>query len=296
MSATLACIAGEEIYRQWEAERLTGESLGRRDTPFGASGEIFLVEVDGPRFYLLPRYGKGMSKTAPRKIPDRANMYALKDLGVEHVLAWGAGGSITHNVAIGDLVILNDVVDFTYLRHKTFFEDCPLGYLRQFPVFCPTMRHVVSEVLHEMKLIYHGSGIAAVREGPRLETPAEVRMLATVGAEVVTHAFVPEVFLAKELELCYGAVCYVVKYAETGSRHKPFATGDLFGGITRQSDSERLAGVVASMSQIAANIAGAVESAPVICECSQTMATYKRENDLPDDWRGWFAPAAGRGG
>ena len=288
MSATIACIAGEEIYRQWQAERLTGRSLGRQETPFGQSGEVLLVEVDSRQFYLMPRYGMGMMKTSPRLINDRANMYALKDLGVRQVLAWGAGGAITHNVAVGDMVVVSDVMDFTHLRERTFFEDNPLGYLRQFPVFCPTLRRAISEVLHEMKLVHHTSGVVAVREGPRLETPAEVKMLATVGAEVVSHAFVPEVFLARELELCYAGICYAVKYAETGSRYRPFAAGELFGGITQASDADRLAGVVASMSQIVANLAGHLDSAEGICECDRSMDPLRRQYDLPEDWRRWF--------
>jgi len=92
MPVTLACIAGEEVYRQWDAGRIAGEKLGARNTPFGLSGEIFLVRQDGQSFYFLPRYGVGMGKPAPRKVPCRANMYALKDLGVQCVLAWGPAG------------------------------------------------------------------------------------------------------------------------------------------------------------------------------------------------------------
>ncbi len=288
MSAMIACIAGEEVYRQWNVGRIAGERLTPRQTPFGASGEIFLVQTDGHRFCLLPRYGEGMNKTAPRKVNDRANLYALKDLGVQYVLAWGPGGAITHNVGVGDLVILNDVIDSTYLRDKTFFENSPLGFLRQFPVFCPTLRRTAGEVLHDMKLVYHSNGTAVVREGPRLETPAEVRMLATMGAEIITHTFAPEVFLARELELCYAAICYVVNYAETGSRHRPFATGDLFGGLTQKSDADRLSGVVGSMSQIVANLAEALDASSKICECDQTMAGHRREYALSEDWREWF--------
>jgi len=289
MSAKVACIAGEEVHRQWRAGRIAGEMLGPRKTPFGDSGEVILVAGDGQEFYLLARHGEGLAKTSPRGINDRANMYALKDLGVECVVGWGPGGAITHSMAVGDLVILNDLIDFTHLRDKTFFESSPLGFLRQFPVFCPTLRRALGEVLHEMKLVYHATATAAVREGPRLETPAEIRMLATVGAEVVTHTFVPEVFLAKELELCYAGVCYVVNYAETGSRHRPFAAGDLFGGLTQESDTERLTGAVSSMSQIAANVAALAENGERICQCRETMAGYRRKYQLGDDWRQWMA-------
>jgi 5'-methylthioadenosine phosphorylase len=288
MAVTIACIAGEEIHRQWEAGRIEGQKIGRVDTPFGPSGEVLLVHSPSADYYLLSRHGHGRAKTSPARINDRANFYALKDLGVEHVLAWGPGGAITHNIAVGDLVILSDVIDKTYLRQRTFFEDSPLGYLRQFPVFCPYLRRAVGQVLHDMKLVYHGNGVAAVCEGPRLETPAEIRMLATVGAEVVTHAFVPELFLAKELQLCYTAVCYVVNYAETGSRHRPFAAGSLFGPLSEKPDDERLAGVVGAMSQIARGVAQFVVQTPRTCECGRTMAHFQRAYNLPPDWRQWF--------
>jgi len=288
MAAKIACIAGEEIYRQWHARHVSGKKLGHRDTPFGPSGEIFDVETDGESFYLLSRYGEGLGKTAPHKINNRANLYALKDMGVNFILSWGPGGAITHNIAVGDLVILSDVIDQTHLRTRTFFEESPLGFLREFPVFCPTLRQVVGEVLHSMKLVYHGGGIVAVREGPRLETPAEVRMLGTMGAEIVTHSFVPEVFLAKELQMCYAAVCYIVNYAEMGSRHRPFTPGSLFGGLTHQSETDRIAGTVSAMSQIVRNVAEALSSAEKKCECDQTMAANIKEYNLSEDWRQWF--------
>ena len=293
MAASIACIAGEEVYRQLEAGRIKGRSLGRRNTPFGTSGEILRVDADPQPFYLLTRYGPGLSKTAPYKVNDRANVYALRDLEVRTVLAWGGGGAVTHNLSVGDLVVLDDVIDQTHLRAKTFFEDSPLGFLRQFPVFCPSLRRVVGSVLSEMRLVYHGSGAAAVSEGPRLETPAEVRMLAALGAAVVTHSFVPEVFLARELQMCYVALCYVVNYAETGSRHRPFAAGELFGGLTQQSDSDRLADAVGAMSQIVARVAAA-RAAPADdgCDCDKTMDCHIRQYGLSEHWRDWFTRKA----
>ncbi len=289
MAAKIACIAGEEIYRQWKAGHVSGKKLGQRETPFGRSGEIFEVDADGGSFLLMSRYAEGLGKTSPHKINDRANIYALKDIGVGCVLSWGPGGAITHNIAVGDLVILSDLIDQTYLRARTFFEDSPLGFIREFPVFCPTLRCVVGEVLHSMKLVYHGGGIAAVREGPRLETPAEVRMLGTIGAEIVTHSFVPEVFLARELEMCYAAVCYVVNYAEMGSRHRPFAPGGLFGGLTNQNESDRIAGTVGAMSQIVRNVVEAMGAAEKKCDCDKTMAAVVKEYNISPDWRKWFS-------
>jgi len=291
MAATTACISGEEVYRQWDAGRMEGQRLGPRDTPFGRSGEVFLVQDDAAEYYMLVRHGRGLAKTAPSLVPDRANIYALKDLGVECVLGWSPGGAITHNIAVGDLVILGDLIDFTHLRERTFFEENPLGYLRQFPVFCPQLRRLVGEILGEMKLVHHPGGTLVATEGPRLETPAEIRMFSTVGAEVVSHAFVPEAFLAKELQMCYAAVCYVVNYAETGSRHRPFAAGSLFGPLSDKSDGERLAGIVGAQGQIVRQIATALRQGKPPCDCAEAMAANARQFDLSPDWRSWFRSA-----
>lgn len=291
MATTTACISGEEVYRQWDAGRLEGQRLGPRDTPFGRSGEVFLITDDGAEYYMLVRNGKHLAKTAPSLIPDRANLYALKDLGVECILGWAPGGAITHNIAVGDLVILGDVIDFTHLRERTFFEENPLGYLRQFPVFCPQLRRLIGEILHEMKLVHHPGGTLAATEGPRLETPAEIRMLSTVGAEIVSHNFVPEAFLAKELQMCYAAVCYVVNYAETGSRHQPFAAGSLFGPLAEKSDGERLAGIVSAQGRIVRPIAMAMGQAKSDCDCAEAMSANVRQFGLSPDWRSWFSGA-----
>jgi 5'-methylthioadenosine phosphorylase len=291
MAHTIACITGEEVYRQWDAQRMEGEKIGRRETPFGASGEIFSVRRGGQEFYLLASHRGGLEKTAPRNVNALANMYALKDLGARGVLDWAPAGAILHDIAVGDLVVLSDIIDRTYLRRNTYFPQCPLGYLRQFPVFCETLRRAAGEVLHGMNLSYHGSGVAAVTEGPRLETPAEVRMLGNLGAEIITHTCVPEVFLAKELQMCFAAVCYVVNYAETGSRHRPFVAGDLFGGLTRRSDLARLAQVNRALPRIVAGVAEAVGEGPPPCECEQTMAAFIEKYKLPDDWRTWIAPS-----
>jgi 5'-methylthioadenosine phosphorylase len=288
MPTTIACISGEEIHRQWDAGRIEGERLGSRDTPFGPSGEVFLIQADDVPYYLLVRHGKGMAKTSPALVPDRANIYALKDLGVECILGWAPGGAITHNIAVGDLVVLGDLIDNTYLRQTTFFENSPLGYLRQFPVFCPQLRRIVGETLGEMKLVYHPSGTIVVCEGPRLETPAEIRMFSTIGAQVVSHVFVPEVFLAKELQMCYAAVCYVVNYAESGSKHRPFAAGSLFGPLSDKTDGERLAGIVGAQGQIVRQIALALKAGRAKCECAEPMANNIRQFDLSPDWHNWF--------
>lgn len=289
MDVTTACIAGEEIYRQLDEGRIAGRQMGSRKTPFGHSNELYLVQGEQAAFYLLPRHAAGIAKATGWKINHRANMYALKDLGVRHVLGFAPGGAISHNLTVGDMIVVDDLVDQTYLRAKTFFEDSPLGFLRQFPVFCPDLRRKLLDVLSARRLPVRETGTLAVVEGPRLETPAEVRMLAAVGAEMVSHSVVPEVFLAKELEMCYAAVCYVVNFAETGSRHRPFGTPELFQGLTRRGDNHRLTASVTAMSAIVADVAALASSAQRSCECDKTMSHNKAQYNLPVDWHDWFA-------
>jgi 5'-methylthioadenosine phosphorylase len=121
-----------------------------------------------------------------------------------------------------------------------------------------------------------------------METPAEVRMLVSIGAQVVTHHFVPEAFLAKELELCYCAICYAVNYAETGSKHRPFASGELFGNLSQRSDRERLNATLSNMEPFLRQLAKAIAEAGNECECHQTMARNKGAYGLSDDWHKWF--------
>lgn len=288
MNVSVACIAGEEVYRQWQTGKISGKTLPPRSTPFGLSAEIFQAQSDQAGYYLLPRHGLGMSKTSPGRVNHRANLYALKELGVRVILAWGPGAAVRHSIAVGDLVILSDVIDWAG-HAATFFEDSPLGFIRQMPVFCPNLAHLVHQALGNSKLSCHNVGTAAVMPGPRFETPAEVRMLGTMGADVVTHYFAPDVFLAKELEMCYAAVCYVVNYAETGSRHRPFATGDLFGGLTQRTDVQRLAAALSAMGPVIETVAQQVAQRTSDCECYHTMDVFRKRFPLSDDWREWLS-------
>ena len=129
-----------------------------------------------------------------------------------------------------------------------------------------------------------------------METRSEIRILAHVGIAYVTHTFVPEVFLAKELQMCYAAILYVVNYAETGSRHRPFASGGLFGGLTEIDEAQRLARALGSMGAVVDKMAQAAGADSRRCGCDQPMAGQIDAYDLSSDWRTWFANGSdGRG-
>ena len=289
MSPKLACLAGSTVYRILESGQIKARELPSKDTPFGKSQPTFLVEDAPTPFYLMPRHGPGLQRPAPCQINHRANLYALKDLGVQYLLSWSAGGAISHDLIVGQIVLPNDLIDMTHRPETTFFQKSCLGFLRQFPVFCPDLRQAAQETLAELSLAHLTQGTVAVTDGPRLETPAEVRMLGIAGAQLVTHTLVPEVFLARELQLCFAGACYLVSYAETGSRHQPFTTGALFGGLTQATRDERLNLAVRALPDLLKRLAAKLEAGQPSCECGQGMANMAKEYELPADWHEWLA-------
>lgn len=288
MSVTMACLTGSSIYRLMEAGRLKARRLPRPETPYGPSEPFFLVEEAPAPFYLVPRYGPGVERLCPGSINYRAIFYALKDVGVQTVLSWSAAGAITHNLSVGQVVVPDDLIDMTSRRCSTFYGRSALGFLRQFPVFCPRLRRVLEEVLTAMNLPNQVGGTVAVAEGPRLETPAEVRMMATCGAEIVAHTLAPEAFLAKELQMCLAGAFYLVNYAETGSWHRPFTTGDLFGGLSQASSQERILRTAEALPELAGRVAQQMAQNPSGCECDKTMEYHVKSHHLGNDWRTWL--------
>ncbi|HHH75871.1 MAG TPA: phosphorylase [Phycisphaerae bacterium] len=289
---SFACIVGSETTHLLQTGKIVGKQLGGINTPYGKSGEILDIDnPDGP-FYMLSRCPGGINRPAPCNINTRANLYALKELGVSAVLDWAPAGAVDHSIALGDLVLASDVVDLTSKRVDTFFPNSALGYLRQFPVFCRTLQRIVAQVLYDTHLPLRPASAVAVTEGPRLETPAEIRRIAGMGAQLVTHLLAPEVFLARELQMCYVGLLYVVNYAETGSKHTPFDTNSLFAGSDSQPTS-RLDATRNQFDRVIREIATAVElalaeehNAP--CECAQPMTKQAQRYNLSENWKDWF--------
>jgi len=121
MSPTFACLAGLSVYRLQEQGSFAARVIGPRETPFGRSEVISLVEATDAPYYLLPSHGHGKYHRSAGFINQRANLYALKDLGVECVFSWSAVGAISHNYNMGDMVLVSDLIDRTTRRAHTFY-------------------------------------------------------------------------------------------------------------------------------------------------------------------------------
>jgi len=288
MAPSIACLAGEALSGTGEGGPIGSVAFSRPSTPFGPSEAIGLVESENSAYYLVCLCDEKGRRLYPGSINYRATLYALKDLGVRCVVGVSAVGSITHNFNVGDIVLIGDVIDRTTQRPRTFFERSGAGVLRQFPVFCPFLSEVMAECLTAAGHHFHANSTLVVGEGPRLETPAEIRFLTAAGGELVGHHFAPEPFLARELEMCFAGVAYVANYAETGSRYRPFSATDLIGGLTTSSGTERVQRAVAIISDLVQDVSRCVAERSPTCECGRTMRHAVEKFGLGDDWRGWF--------
>ncbi|ADC89867.1 methylthioadenosine phosphorylase [Thermocrinis albus DSM 14484] len=224
----LGIIGGSGLYK---LEGLEEVRVLQIDTPFGKpSGPIVVGKLEGKEVCFLPRHGPDHN-IPPHLVPYKANLWALRELGVKRVLSVCAVGGINRNFRPGDVILINDFIDLTKGRESTYYngvyspkvegEDLPAKLMREGKVvhvdmsqaYCPQMREFLAEVLKKHGVPFHPSGVYACTEGPRFETPAEIKMIESLGADVVGMTGYPEVVLARELTMCYASLCVVANPA-----------------------------------------------------------------------------------
>jgi len=184
------------------------------DTQYGEA-QAWLLDADGREVVFLPRHGKGHS-VPPHRINYRANIRALAALDCRCVMATNAVGSMNLNMGPGDFVIVDQFLDFTKQRPLTFFDgdDGVVRHVDMTEPYCPRVREALRES-GEARLggVLHVAGTYLCCEGPRFESPAEIRMFQQLGADVVGMTGIPELVLAREAGLCYATVCVVSNWA-----------------------------------------------------------------------------------
>lgn len=287
MSDTIAVIGGSGAYNLLQTGGFSGERIGPVATPFGDSQAVHRCSASDAEFLFLSRHGeKGYHVSAPF-VNYRANIWALKELGTARIIAWSGPGAIDESLTIGQYVLPDDLIDETKRRTYTFFEGLGIGFVRQNPVFCPQLREYASEVLSSMGAQCRHGGIYTCTEGPRLETPAEIRKFRIMGGDLVGMTLVPEVFLAKELEMCYMPVCYVTNYAE-GVRPSGFVPGVLFEGLLSDDEKRAVDAAVSRFPEVVTALVRVVSGEERTCACGRIMERYRRRGDIGSDWRTWI--------
>ena len=207
MSVKIAIIGGTGVY---DPNMLTDITEEKVDTVYGTI-KVKIGNYQGKRVAFMPRHGADHS-VAPHLINYRANIYGLKLLGVKNIFATAAVGSLNLEMKPKDFVFVDQFLDFTKNRPLTFAQDTVL-HLDMTEPYCPSLRKVMEEAAVRLGLSYHNGGTYVTMEGPRFETPAEIRMLRLLGGDVVGMTSVPEVVLAREAEMCYATIAMVTNFA-----------------------------------------------------------------------------------
>ena len=182
------------------------------ETPYGApSDKLALGEIAGKRVAFLPRHGKD-HRFPPHEINYRANLYAMKMLGVKRIIAPTACGSLTPDFKPGSMVVADQVVDRTTGRKDTFYDGPITTHVSFADPYCPTMRPIAVEQLRALGIDTHDHGTIVVIQGPRFSTRAESRWFSSLGWEVINMTQYPESYLARELEMCYVNISLITDY------------------------------------------------------------------------------------
>ena len=265
-----------------------GKETGKKKikTPFGLSSPVHFYETENFRFAYLSRHGEKGYEISASFVNYRANIWALKEIGVERIIAWTGPGIINEKFNVGDYVLPDDLIDKTKTRKYTFFEKKGLGFIRQNPVFCNDLRTVAQGVLKKSEEQFHSKGTYVCTEGPRLETPAEIRMYKKLGGDLVGMTLVPECFLARELEICYLPICYLTNYAEGISRSK-YKKGILFEGMQKEKEKERVDKAHKNLPKIIIRIINEAFLQERSCSCKEAMLRYKKSGIIGNDWKSW---------
>lgn len=187
------------------------------DTEYG-SVEVSLLDIDGKTVAFLPRHSAGHS-CPPHKINFKANIMALKTLGVSQIMATNAVGSLDLDIGPGSIVIPDDFLDFTVHRDRTFYDNQVIHIDMSEP-YCNRLRNALLSNSDCVKGGLVDGGTHVCTEGPRFETPAEIKMFKIIGGTIVGMTTLPEAVLAREKEMCYASIAIVSNYCTSISPTK----------------------------------------------------------------------------
>lgn len=197
------------------------------DTPYGApSSPVMYGEIGGRKVAFLPRHGKDHS-LPPHMINYRANVYAMKLLGVSRIIGPNACGSLQPDVKPGDFVVCDQFVDRTWGRKDTFYDGPVTTHVSSADPYCPVMRQVAIEQAAGLGITAHPKGTVVVIQGPRFSTRSESRWFASQGWEVINMTQYPECYLARELEICYCNISLITDHDAGAEGAEPVSNDEV---------------------------------------------------------------------
>jgi 5'-methylthioadenosine phosphorylase len=259
LKAKIGVIGGTGLY---EIEGMTDVREAVVETPFGCPSDSLIVgKLGGTGIAFLPRHGRG-HRILPGEIPARANIYALKTLGVEHIIAINSCGSFKDELKPGELLVPDQVIDRTRGRVSTFFGDGVVVHVPFADPFCPELSRYIYQCAQEAGATVHFGGTYISMEGPAFSTRAESRLYQSWGADVVGMTILPEAKLAREAEICYASICCITDY-DSWKEKEAGVTADVITGYMKKNIS-----MAKQIVKLAAN-----RMPKRHCECAATLKT-----------------------
>ncbi len=209
MKTRIAVIGGSGLYQLQGAELIERIDV---PTPFGLPSDLIsIVKVGKQNLAFLPRHGKG-HRILPTEVPSKANIWALKSLGVEQILSVSAVGSLREEIKPGDFVLCDQLIDRTRKRDTSFFGEGLVGHVPFAEPYCPGMRQIIAEILKDGTHPFHERGTLVTMEGPPFSTRAESHLYRSWDADLIGMTALPEAKLAREAEICLAVVAMVTDY------------------------------------------------------------------------------------
>jgi len=224
----LGVIGGSGVY---DLERLEDVEQVQVSTPFGdPSDEIVLGTLSGVRVAFLPRHGRG-HRIMPSELNSRANVYALKSLGVQYIVAVSACGSMREELAPRHIVIPDQIFDRTKVRTSSFFGDGLVVHVSFDEPYCPDLSNLVYEAVDKTGATVHKGGTYIIIEGPQFSTKAETRIYRQWGVDIIGMTALPEAKLAREAEICYATMAHITDYDVWHATEEPVTVAMLLDNL-----------------------------------------------------------------
>jgi 5'-methylthioadenosine phosphorylase len=261
--ATIGVIGGSGLYRM---EGMTDVEEVAVETPFGNPSDVITVgKVEGVSMAFLPRHGRG-HRLSPTEIPVRANMWALKSLGVEWVVSVSAVGSLREHIAPRDLIIPDQLFDRTKSRVNSFFEGGLVVHVTFADPFCSMLSKLLLESAGELGDVkVHEGGTYVCMEGPLFSTRAESHVYRSWGMDIIGMTALPEAKLAREAELCYATIACATDYDSWHESEEPVTVEMVIGNLSAN---------VANAQRILRSVAKKIpaDRSANTCECPSALA------------------------
>jgi len=209
MQAEIGLIGGTGVY---DPKLLKNVKEIRVRTPYGPpSDSITIGELKDRQIAFLPRHSRKHT-IRPTDVNSRANIFALKKLGVQRILATSTVGSLREDFKPGDVVFIDQFIDRTTKREESFYTGKKVCHISVAEPMCPELRRALIDAAKDINISSHNAGTYVCIEGPRFSTKAESKMFKTLGADVVGMTLVPECVLAREAEICYASISTATDY------------------------------------------------------------------------------------